>query len=161
MTLLVGMTCGPPFEKHPRWWKGSESSCMTSPIIGQIGELRSRGGKGSVLRVSELGLQGKWAIAGRGRCQRQSKGVGEKLDLWWLNLTSGNRPPLEVARPLHFPQNPLSDLSQFELDALLLAVESAPTDTDPSFHQPALIHLFWENCLWRKTLKASSKRLIL
>ena len=161
MTLLVHMICGPPFEKQRCWYKGSESSRRTSPIIGQIGELRSRGGKGSVLRVSELGLQGKWAIAGRGRCQRHSKGGGEERDLWWLNPTAGNRPPLKVARPLHFPQNPLSDLSQLESDALLLAAESAPADPDPSSHQPALIHLFWENCLWRSTLKASSKRLIL
>lgn len=155
------MICGPPFEKHCWRWKGSESSFSDQPHHWTNGQLKSRGGKGSILRVSELGPQGKGAVAGGGRCQRQSKGDGEKLDLWWLNLAAGNRHPLKVSRPLHFPQNPLYDLSRFESDAVLLAAESTLTDTDPSFHQPSLIHLFWENCLLRNTPKASSKCLIL
>ena len=161
IAILMQMIWGPHFGKHCWRWKGPESSFINQPHQFTNQEIEVQGTEG-------IWPKSVWVRAIRGvSCSRKrtlpktEQRDGEKLELQWLSLAAGNKPPLKVVRPLHFQQNPLYDLSQSDSDALLLAVESTLTDTDPSFHQPSLIHLFWENCLWRNTSKASSKCLIL
>lgn len=87
-------------------------------------------GKRRNLPQELLSLGHQESTTAKGRAGRWGK-----LDLWWFNLAPGNK-PLQKG-PYHGAFNKIP----FDTKASV----SLREDTDPSFHPPSLIHLFWEN----------------